>query len=206
MDELTPARNETAQPAFCHADGGLRECSQLTPLTELGQEMQQLAPSSLPETGGMTLRIAGALIIVSFVLAILYLGRVVLEPLAIAILLAFVLTPPVRRLRGWHVSRITSVVLVVTMALAIIAASGFVIETQIKELASQLPSYQKNLSEKVASINQTLVSSGTLKQASSTLNSFASELSGHKSNASDAFTAPGGGRAPIPVEMYSRQP
>jgi predicted PurR-regulated permease PerM len=168
--------------------------------------MQQQMPSTLPETGGTTLRIAGALIIVSFVLAALYLGRVILEPLAIAILLAFVLTPPLRRLRSWHIGRTTSVILVVAMALAVIVAAGFVIETQITQLASQIPTYQRNLSEKIASINETLVSSGTLKQASSTLSSLAAELRDHENNAPASLTASGAGRAPIPVEVRSPQP
>jgi predicted PurR-regulated permease PerM len=167
--------------------------------------MQQLR-SPVPETGGTTLRVAGALIIVSFVLATLYLARVILEPLAIAILLAFVLTPPLRRLRSWHVGRITSVIAVVIMALALIVAIGFVIETQITQLASQLPNYQRNLSEKVASINETLVSSGTLKQASSTLNSLAAELRGREANAAASLPANAPGRAPIPVELHSPQP
>jgi predicted PurR-regulated permease PerM len=170
--------------------------------------MAELAPSPLPEAGGKTLRVAGALIIVSFVLAVLYLGRMVLEPLAMAVLLAFVLNPPIRRLRGLHVGRVTSVIAVVIVALGIIGAIGFVIETEITELADEIPQYQKNLSAKIASLNRALISSGTLKQASSTLNSLASELKGQPRSGSLQDAASGGvnERTPIPVEVHTPQP
>ena len=97
-----------------------------------------------PAQEGSIVRVASAVIIVSFVLTLLYLGRVVLEPLAIAVLLAFVLTPPIRRLRGLFLGRVTSVIAVVGFALAILVALGFVMETQISRLAGEIPKYQQN--------------------------------------------------------------
>jgi len=62
-------------------------------------------------------RAASAVIILSFGLCLLYLGREVFEPLAIAILLAFILTPPICWLRGYSIGWVTSVVAVVGFAL-----------------------------------------------------------------------------------------
>src|SRR5262249_17987357 len=59
---------------------------------------------------------------------------------------------------------------------------------------------------KIASINETLVSSGTLKQASSALSSLAAELRDHEHGAPGSLTAIGTGRTPIPVEVHSPQP
>ncbi len=79
-----------------------------------------------PRADGTT-RIASGLVIVSFLIALLYLGREVLEPLAIAVLLGFILAPPIRRLRRFHFGRVTSVVIVVGFALAVIGSLGFLI-------------------------------------------------------------------------------
>jgi predicted PurR-regulated permease PerM len=141
------------------------------------------------------------------VLTVLYLGRVVLEPLAIPVLLAFVLTPPIRRLRGLFLGRVTSVIAVVGFALAILVALGFVMETQISRLAGEIPKYQQNLREKISSLNKALVSSGTLQQASSTLDSLASELGGKGPNSSPQGQAGKANQqpAPIPVEVQKPQ-
>jgi predicted PurR-regulated permease PerM len=167
--------------------------------------MPDLAPRQGPAGEGTTVRVASGLIIVSFVLVVLYLGRTVLEPLAIAVLLSFVLTPSIRRLRGLFFGRVTSVIAVVLFALAILAGLGFVMETQVSHLAGEIPKYQKNIREKIASLNKALVSSGTLEQASSTLDSLASELGNKGPNPPPQSQ---GGKpeanqqpAPIPVEV-----
>lgn len=155
------------------------------------------------EGAGATVRMAASLIIVSFVFGVLYLGRTVLEPLAIAVLLAFVLTPPIRRLRRLHVGRAASVIAVVALALGLIVGLGFVMETQVARLAGEIPKYQANLQGKIVSFNKALVSSGTLKQASSTLDSLAAELGGGKSNQrTEGNQSP----APVPVEVQTPQP
>jgi predicted PurR-regulated permease PerM len=169
--------------------------------------MPELTSRQQPTQEGSIVRVASAVIIVSFVLTVLYLGRVVLEPLAIAVLLAFVLTPPMRRLRGL-LGRVTSVIAVVGFALAILVALGFVMETQISRLAGEIPKYQQNLREKISSLNKALVFSGTLQQASSTLDSLASELGGKGPNSSpqgQAGKAQGNQQPPIPVQLQKPQ-
>jgi predicted PurR-regulated permease PerM len=140
----------------------------------------------------------------------LYLGRMVLEPLAIAVLLAFVLAPPIRQLRRWHFGRVTSVIVVVVFALGVIGALGFVMETEITRFAGEIPQYQSNLREKIASLNKALVSSGTLKRASATLNNLAEELKVVQPK-SPGEAAPEGARnaqtaVPVPVEIQTPKP
>jgi predicted PurR-regulated permease PerM len=55
--------------------------------------------------------VASALLIAGIVITLLYIGRPILEPLVIAALLAFILTPVIRRLRTWGLWRIPAVVL-----------------------------------------------------------------------------------------------
>jgi len=164
--------------------------------------MLEPMPRQLQEGGGNTLRVAGALFIISFVLAVLYLGRMVLEPLAIAVLLAFVLTPLIRRLRAWHFGRVVSVIAVVGLALGIIGAFVFIMETEITHFAREIPNYQQNLREKIASLNRAFASSGTLKRATSTLNSLASDLKDQRGGT--ASGAPAGEGTPVPVQVQTQ--
>ncbi len=170
--------------------------------------MPELTSRQQPARESSIVSVACGLIIVSFVLAVLYLGRVVLEPLAIAVLLSFVLTPPIRRLRGLFFGRVTSVIAVVVLALAILGVLGFVMEMQVSHLAGEIPKYQHNIREKIASLNKALVSSGTLEQASSTLDSLGSEL-GSKGASSSPQGQPGNAKgnqpAPIQVEVQKTQ-
>src|SRR6478736_6788343 len=87
------------------------------------------------------------LLIGAIVIAGLYFGREVLLPLALAILLSFVLTPPLLLLRRIKLPRVVAVSIVVGASFAIILALGWVISHEVTQLASNLPSYQNTLSE-----------------------------------------------------------
>jgi predicted PurR-regulated permease PerM len=168
--------------------------------------MPEFAPRQQPAQEGAIVRAACGLVILSFVLAVLYLGREVLEPLAIAVLLSFVLSPPIKRLRGLFLGRVTSVIAVVVLALAIIGALGFIMETQVTHLAGEIPKYQENLREKIAFLNKALVSSGTLKQASSTLGNLASELGNKNGGAQTQAGNPQGNKQPAPIQVEVQKP
>ncbi len=164
---------------------------------------------TMPADGAIG-RVASSLIIVSFVIALLYLGRTVLEPLAIAVLLGFILAPPIRRLRRLNVGQTSSVVLVVASALAVIVGLGFLMEFQITRLAGDLPQYQTNLRHKIETLNNALIPSGALKRASTTLNDLAAELKDRPSESPAGPSLNGGSKsqpeAPIPVEVRTPQP
>jgi predicted PurR-regulated permease PerM len=72
----------------------------------------------------------------------------ILEPLVIAALLAFILSPLIRRLRQWGVWRAPSVVLAVVFTLGVLGALGTIIAIQITQLAEELPTYETNLRTK----------------------------------------------------------
>ena len=86
------------------------------------------------------------LLIATIVIAALYFGRDVLLPLALAILLSFVLTPPLLLLRRIKLPRIAAVGIVVGAAFAIIFALGWLMSREVTELAADLPSYRNILS------------------------------------------------------------
>jgi hypothetical protein len=72
--------------------------------------------------------------------------------LVIAALLAFILSPLIRRLRQWGVWRAPSVVLAVVFTLGVLGALGTIIAIQITQLAEELPTYETNLRTKIRAL------------------------------------------------------
>ncbi len=94
----------------------------------------------------------GTLITVVIVVAALYLARVVLIPIALSILLSFLLAPLVIRLRHLGLGKIPSTLIVVAFTFSAIAAVGLFFESQAVDLAKKLPEYQENVQTKMQSI------------------------------------------------------
>jgi predicted PurR-regulated permease PerM len=84
--------------------------------------------------------------------AILYLARDVLIPLALAILLAFLLAPAVRQLERWKLGRILSTVAAVLLGFSLIGAIGWVAGSEAVSLVANLPEYRANISAKIRAI------------------------------------------------------
>jgi predicted PurR-regulated permease PerM len=81
--------------------------------------------------------------------AVLYLAADVLIPLALAILLAFLLAPAVRRLERWKLSRIPATLIVSVFGFGIILGVGAIAATQAVSLAAKLPEYRQNIVHKI---------------------------------------------------------
>lgn len=79
----------------------------------------------------------------------LYLAREVLIPIALAILLSFVLAPLVTRLERLKLGRIASVAIVVTLSIAVALVIGYVVAAQLYKLYEALPNYRQNISTKL---------------------------------------------------------
>ena len=152
--------------------------------------------------------VAGA-VIAAIIIGTLYLGREVFVPIALAILLSFVLAPLVRLLQRCRMPRGLAVVAVVLLAFVSIFMLGGVIATQVTELAGDLPRYQFTMREKIKSLRGATATSGTLERAADVLHDLGKELNKPKesspgSGASLQTTAPAPDAKPIPVEV--RQP
>src|SRR6476660_8006535 len=80
--------------------------------------------------------------------AFLYFAKEILLPIALAILLSFLLTPLANRLERWRIPRMLSVILVVAMSFSVLGLLGWVVTDQLVDLISQLPSNKKNLEKK----------------------------------------------------------
>ena len=172
-------------------------------------------PIASPAIPGSAMELA----VVGFIIVLaLYFGQVVLVPLALAVILSFVLAPAVRLLRRWGISNSIAVCFVVACAFAVIFGIGAVIAQQIGSLAQEIPRYQLTLRDKVKSLKDyTSVSGGAFEQASDTLKDLQHELEKRASP-----TPPGVAVVPqltlrppatdgptvrkIPVEVYAPEP
>ena len=147
-------------------------------------------------------------ILTAIVIMVLYFGREIIIPIALAILLSFVLAPLVGLLQRLRIPRGLAVVSVVTIAFALIFAMGSLLASQLTQLAGDLPRYQSTISEKIQSFRETTAGRGTLERASGMLKDLSKELDKPK----EAATAPEGSlssRAPTPlkpVPVEVRQP
>jgi predicted PurR-regulated permease PerM len=88
----------------------------------------------------------------ALVVAALYWGQKVLMPFALAILLTFVLTPPVSWLERHGLKRVSSVLLVVGLAFLLLGAAGWAVLTQVSSLVDDLPRYKDHVREKVGQL------------------------------------------------------
>src|SRR3954471_20282045 len=79
------------------------------------------------------------------VVAALYFAQEVLIPLALAVLVTFLLAPLVTRLERWKLGRVPSVIVVVGLAILLFLGIGWIVTTQILRLVDNLPSYRNNI-------------------------------------------------------------
>ena len=91
-----------------------------------------------------------AVLLTSFIVAALYFGRDILIPVALAALLTFLLAPLVTYLQRW-LGRIGAVLLVVMLILAGAGTAAYMLTSQMVDLATKLPDYQKNIQTKLRS-------------------------------------------------------
>ncbi len=114
--------------------------------------------------------------VAALIIAALYFGREIFVPVALAVLLSFVLAPFVMRLHSWRVPRTVSVLVVVFIGFSIIFSLGGLMVSQATRLAGKLPGYQQTLSDKIESLRGLMGGSGTLEQASTVLKELGTEL------------------------------
>ena len=92
------------------------------------------------------------LLAVVLVVACLYWAQIVLMPIALAVLITFLLSPLVTALQRRRVPRVVAVLVVVVLALTAVAGVGVVLVTQAVSLSEELPKYQSNIKQKIADI------------------------------------------------------
>jgi predicted PurR-regulated permease PerM/nitroreductase len=136
----------------------------------------------------------------------LYFARDILIPLALAVMLSFVLTPPVLKLRAWGVPRSAAVMLVVTVTFALVLGIAVLLARQVTELAETLPRYELTLREKLRSLRLDPQAAGVIQRATEAVEALGSEIKGQpkpETGASATASQPAeASPRPIPVEVH----
>ena len=88
------------------------------------------------------------------VLALLYLGRSVLIPLALAIMLSLLVAPLVRTLRRLRVGRTSSVLIAVVASTVLSMGVAAALGTQVLRIAESLPQYESNVQRKLKTLEE----------------------------------------------------
>jgi predicted PurR-regulated permease PerM len=133
------------------------------------------------------------------VTAILYLGKDVLLPLAIALLLTFTLAPIVSALRKMSVPKVIAVILTVATAFIVIASFAFLVATQVSNLAQNIPTYQANVIEKIRSLKELGAGGGIIERLTGAAERVGQELQ------TGTQTAEAPEQKPLPVEIVSHE-
>jgi len=147
----------------------------------------------------------------------LYFAREVLIPIALAILLTFLLTPPVAWLERFKVPRVVATLLVVLTAVGFVGGIGYIVGKQLTSTLNDVHKYQVQFHEQLQRIGR---EGGFIHRVEANLKSMASDrtsadeqIAAGASNAEHTFTgsaAPGAVQpaapptpdAPLPVRVY----
>ncbi len=93
------------------------------------------------------------LLVLAVIVLILYFARDLLIPLTFALTLSFLLAPAVARLERRRVPRILAVALIGIVAFLSIFSVGYVVSSQLLNVARTLPAYRLNIQRKMATVH-----------------------------------------------------
>jgi predicted PurR-regulated permease PerM len=139
------------------------------------------------------------LIAIVVVIVALYFGRLVLVPLALAAVLAFLLTPVVGWLQKCHFGRVPAVLAVLLLAFGLVSSLGWVVTGQLMDIVDQFPSYKSNIHDKIQSLR--VPDGSRLKNATNTVSELSNELSAASDSVGDKKAGKTSGSRPIAVQV-----
>ncbi len=217
--ETNAQRPDTAKPDAGKSEAGKTAAPNSAYSGHAEPRIRPPARIEAAETPGLS----GLLTLAVGVVAIagLYLGREVLVPIALAVLLSFLLAPLASLLRRLYLGRVGSVLLSVLLAMSIGVALFGLIGSQLADLAQQAPQYQSTIEKKVGTIRNFATNNleSVLRQlnprARPGTNAAATVVSPsavtpdlhQNAPASPAQTTPVGTEAhPMPVEVHQPDP
>lgn len=149
-------------------------------------------------------RIAAGLLVV----AGLYFAQGVLIPIAIAILLSFLLAPVADGLERLHLPRIASVVLVGALSLTLITGVATLLVSQAYEVAGSLPKYRQNIEERLRFFTGE-EPGGVIDEAAKTIKKARKEIADENKQKQQALAEQDAAPAesgPLPVVIHTPPP
>ncbi|MGD0000485.1 MAG: AI-2E family transporter [Bryobacteraceae bacterium] len=149
-----------------------------------------------------------AMVMLFGTIAGLYFAREILIPLALAVILTFVLSPVVALLERARIGRALSVAVTVLVAMAAAGGVSWIIAVQLVEVAEDFPTYRQNIHAKMEALR--IPSEGPLGLAANSLKEIGREISSPYAPAPAAGaaaqirkqrSAPITTAAPLPVQI-----
>src|SRR5690606_26011301 len=146
------------------------------------------------------------LVAIVIVVGALYLGSEILIPLALAILLSFILAPSVVRPRRWHLGPVPAAVMLGVLVFTALRASASIDGPQLVDLATNQPRYAWNLRAKIRDLSIAVPSGGVVERTSAMLRDLGQEL--EQATAAQEREAGSGSEpaAPEPIPVLVQQP
>jgi predicted PurR-regulated permease PerM len=116
-----------------------------------------------------------AVLVTVVLITVLYLAKTVILPLALGMLLTFVLAPVVTCLERIRLPRIVAIPVVMLAAGVVLGSVGWTVLMQLVEVTDALPSYTTNIQEKIQSFQQS--NTGSFTRAQRELNNLSKQIS-----------------------------
>jgi len=139
------------------------------------------------------------MLVVMVAIACLWLARAFVVPIAMAVLLAFVLSPVVSLLDRRRLPRVVSVFAVVAILGLLLATGGWIVTSQIVEFLNELPQYQDNITRRIENLRAQSRNSLVTK-----VEGFVEKVSAAATGAAEATTA-SHQEPPQPVRVINTQ-
>ncbi len=140
-------------------------------------------------------------IAIAVTIAMLYFGRLIFIPLALALVISFLLSPIVDLLERIHLGRVPSVMVVLALCFVLAAGVGWEITGQILDITGHLGDYKENLEQTIHSLHPP----STINQATATVRELNNELEAAPGKVSNA-SPEGKARASKPVAVQVTAP
>jgi predicted PurR-regulated permease PerM len=137
-------------------------------------------------------------VIAAVVVGGIYLGRPVLMPLALAVLISFALAPLVALLKKVRLGNVAPVLISLLFGVVIFSSLAGFMGSQLAKLAADLPRYQANLTHKIQSVVGSATHNNTINRLNHTLNNLAEQVTG-STRTDDGTTTEPNQIKPIPV-------
>lgn len=135
------------------------------------------------------------IIAVGVAIALLYFGREIFIPVALASVLSFLLTPFVTWLQKLRIGRVPAVLIVMGLCLALTVVIGWKVTEQLLEITTHLGDYRENVEDKIEALRSR--HNAPIAKATDTVQQLNKQLS----QAPDQAAKNTPSRRPIPVQV-----
>lgn len=142
---------------------------------------------------------SGSIVTATCVLGLVYFGRDVLEPLALATILSLAIAPLIRTLRRLGLRQFTATLLSVLALGTCVVGIGIVLFFQMYAVTGELPKYRAAIRTKVASVRE--LTERPFARLEAEINSVAPQASGVPSGRRGMTTITVSPTQPLPVEI-----